>query len=116
MGGTGGTRTAIHQGDARVWGDVSEDRLTSAPDTIKSPLNIPSENDRASAGEAIFSASRARREFPAPSGTLGKRITRAFAFRSRRREFRRDPDIWPGGCGGRDAGEDDEQAPHTGKN
>lgn len=37
-----GTRTAIHQEDTRVWGDVSEDRLTSAPDTIKSLLNIPS--------------------------------------------------------------------------
>lgn len=37
-----GTRTAIHQEDTGVWGDVSEDRLTSAPDTIKSLLNIPS--------------------------------------------------------------------------
>lgn len=36
-----GKSRAIHQGDTRVWGDVSEDRLTSAPDTIKSLLNIP---------------------------------------------------------------------------
>lgn len=38
-----GREPAIHQRDTRVWGDVSEDRLTSAPNTIKSLLNIPSQ-------------------------------------------------------------------------